>query len=109
MEQQKKHTIAFQSSPLQEYIDKACSSLSLHLHNGGWFLQVGQDQEIDQQYMSIPIEIRREECQLGMIIPYDGAYGQGTFQGLDWREIKSWCPIEWVILGKTLIAKGIVP
>ena len=38
--QQKKHTIAFQSNPLQEYIDKACSSLSPHLHNGGWFLQV---------------------------------------------------------------------
>ena len=41
MGQQKKHTIAFQSSPLQEYIYKACSSLSPHLHNGGWFLQVG--------------------------------------------------------------------
>ena len=43
MGQQKKHTIAFQGSPLQEYIDKACSSLSPHLHNGGWFLQVGQE------------------------------------------------------------------
>ena len=31
------------------------------------------------------------------------------FQGLDWREIKSWCPIEWAILGKTFLAKGIVP
>ena len=38
MGQQKKHTIAFQSSPLQEYIDKACNILSPHLHNGGWFL-----------------------------------------------------------------------
>ena len=62
MWQQKKHTIAFQSSPLQEYIDKACSSLSPHLHNGGWFLQVGQDREIDPQYMSIPVEIRRADC-----------------------------------------------
>ena len=35
MGKQKKHTIAFQSSPLQEYIDKACSSLSPHLHNEG--------------------------------------------------------------------------
>ena len=69
------------------------------MHNGGWLLQVGQDQEIDQQYMSIPVDIRRVECQLGRIIPCDGAYGQGTFQGLDWREIKSWCPIELVILG----------
>ena len=43
MGQQKKHTIAFQSSPHKEYIDKACSSLSPHLHNGRWFLQVGQD------------------------------------------------------------------
>ena len=34
MGQQKKHTIAFQSSPLHEYINKACSSLSSHLHNG---------------------------------------------------------------------------
>ena len=109
MGQQKKHTIAFQSSPLKEYIDRACSSLSPHLHNGGWFLQVGQDREIDQQYMSIPVEIRRVECQLGRIIPCDGAYGQGTFQGLDWREIKGWCPIEWAILGKTFLAKGIVP
>ena len=25
------------------------------------------------------------------------------------REIKSWCPIEWAILGKTFLAKGIVP
>ena len=31
------------------------------------------------------------------------------FRGLDWREIKSWCPIEWMILGKTFLAKGIVP
>ena len=37
------------------------------------------------------------------------ACGQGTFQGLDWREIKSWCPIEWVILGKTFLARDIVP
>ena len=26
--------------------------------------------------MSIPVEIRREECQLGRIIPCDDAYGQ---------------------------------
>ena len=32
MGQQKKHTIAFQRSPLQEYIDKDYSSLSPHLH-----------------------------------------------------------------------------
>ena len=82
--------------------------MSPHFHNGGWFLQVGQDQEIGQHYMSIPVEIRREGCQLGRIIPCDGAYGQGTFRGLDSREIKSWCPIEWVILGKTSLAKGIV-
>ena len=62
MGQQEKRTIAFQSSPLQEYIDKDCSSLSPHLHNGGWFLQVGQDQEIGQQYMSIQVEIRKAEC-----------------------------------------------
>ena len=62
MGQQKKHTIAFQSSPLQEYIDKDCGRLSPHLHNGGWFLQVGQDREIGQQYMIIPVEIRRVEC-----------------------------------------------
>ena len=43
MGQQKKHTIVSESNPLQEYIDKACSSLSPHSHNGGWFLQVGQD------------------------------------------------------------------
>ena len=57
--------------------------------------------------MSIPIEIRRAECQLGRIIPCDGAYGQGPFWGLD--EIKGWCPIEWAILGKTFLARGIVP
>ena len=28
---------------------------------------------------------------------------------MDGREIKSWFPIEWVILGKTLLARGIVP
>ena len=109
MGQQEKHTIAFQSSPLKEYIDRACSSLSPHLHNGGWFLQVGQDIEINQKYMSIPVEIRRVECQLGTIIPCDGAYGQSTFRGLDQREIKSWCHIEWVILGKTFLANGIAP
>ena len=97
MGKQKKHTIEFQSSPLQEYIDKACSSLSPHLHNGRWFLQVGQDQEIGQHYMSIPFEIRREKCQLGRIIPCDGAYGQGAFGGSD--EIKGWFPIEWGFLG----------
>ena len=43
--------------------------MSPHLHNGGWFLQDGQDREIRQQYMSIPVEIRREECQLSRIIP----------------------------------------
>ena len=59
--------------------------------------------------MSIPVEIRRVERQLGRIIPCDGAYGQGTFWGLDQREIKSWCLIEWAILGKTFLAKGIVP
>ena len=37
MGQQEKHTIAFQS-PLKESIERDCSSLSLHLHNGGWFL-----------------------------------------------------------------------
>ena len=58
--------------------------------------------------MRIPVEIRRVQCQLGRIIPCDGAYGQVTFRGLDWREIKS-CPIKWVILGKELLAKGIVP
>ena len=109
MGQQKKHTIAFQSNPLQEYIDKACSSLSPHLHNGGWFLQVDSDREIGNQYMIILVEIKRAECQFGRIIPCDDAYGQGPFWGLDGREIKSWCPIEWVILGKTFIAKGIVP
>ena len=31
------------------------------------------------------------------------------FGGLDSREIKSWCPIEWAIIGKTFLAKGIVP
>ena len=35
----------------------------------------------ESQYMSIPVEIRRVECQLGRIIPCDGAYGQGTFRG----------------------------
>ena len=55
------------------------SSLSPHLHNGGWFLQVGQDRETGQQYMSILVEIRRAECQFGRIIPFDGAYGQGPF------------------------------
>ena len=59
--------------------------------------------------MSIPFEIRRVERQLGRIIPCDGAYGQAPFRGLDWREINIWCPIEWVILGKTFLAKGIVP
>ena len=59
--------------------------------------------------MSIPVEIRREECHLGRIIPYDGAYGQGPFGALDWREIKSWCPIEWAILGKPFLAMGIGP
>ena len=59
--------------------------------------------------MSILVESRRVECLLGRIIPCDGAYGQGTFRGLDWREIKSWCPIEWAILGKTFLARGIVP
>ena len=82
MGQQKKNTIAFQSNPLQEYIDKTCNSLSPHLHNGGWFLQVVQDREIGQQYMSIPVEIRRVECQLGWIIPCDSAYGQGHFLGI---------------------------
>ena len=90
MGQQEKHTIAFQSSPLKEYIDRACSSLSPHLHNGGLFLQLGQDRKIGQQYMSIPVEIKMAEFQLGRIIPCDGAYGQGPFWGLDWREIKSW-------------------
>ena len=59
--------------------------------------------------MSISVEIRRAKCHLGIIIPCDGAYGQGPFWGLDWREIKSWCPIECVILGKTFLARGIVP
>ena len=59
--------------------------------------------------MSIPVEIRMVECQLGRIIPCDGAHGQGTFRGLDWREIKSWCPIVWAIPGKTFLAKGKVP
>ena len=59
--------------------------------------------------MSILVEIRREECLLGRIIPCDGAYGQGPFWGLDWRDIKSWCPIEWAILGNTFLAKSIVP
>ena len=57
MGQQEKHTITFQCSPLKEYIDRACSSLSPHLHNGGWFLEVGKDREIDQQFMRIPVEI----------------------------------------------------
>ena len=57
--------------------------------------------------MSIPIETRRVECQLGRIIPCDGAYGQGAFWGSD--EIKGWCPIEWTILGKPFLARGIVP
>ena len=83
MGQQEKYIIAFQSSPLKQYIDMACSSLSPHFHNGRWFLLVGQDREIDQQYMIIPVEIRRAECHLGRIIPCDGAYGQGTFWGLD--------------------------
>ena len=107
MGQKEQHTIAFQSNILQEYIDKACNSLSPHLHNGGWFLQVCQDREIGQQYMSILIEIRREKCQLGRIIRCDGAYGQCAFWGSD--EIKGWCPIEWAILGKPFLARGIVP
>ena len=107
MGQQKKHTIAFQNSLFQEYIDKACSSLSPHLHNGGWFLQVCSNREIGQQYINIPIEIRRVEYHLGRIIPCDGAYGQGPFWGL--AEIKGWCLVEWAILGKTFLARGIVP
>ena len=57
--------------------------------------------------MSIPIEIRRVECQLGRIIPCDGAYGQGPFWGFD--EINGWCPIEQAILGKPFLTRGIVP
>ena len=59
--------------------------------------------------MNILVEIKRAECELGKIIPCDGAYGRGPFRGLYWREIKSWCPIEWVILGKIFLAKDIVP
>ena len=33
MRQKKKHTLVFQSNPLQEYLDKACSTLSLNLHS----------------------------------------------------------------------------
>ena len=44
----------------------------------------------------------------GGTIPCDSAYAQGPFQGLDWREIKSWCPIEWEILGKTFLVRVIV-
>ena len=59
--------------------------------------------------MSILAEIRRVECQLGRISPCDGAYGRGPFRGLDWREIKILCPIEWEIIKNTFLAKGIVP
>ena len=59
--------------------------------------------------MSIPIEIRRATCQLGRIIPCDCAYGQGPFRGLDWIEIKSWCPIEWEILGNGIPSQGYSP
>ena len=46
MGQQKKHTIAFQNSLLQEYIDKACSSLSPHLHNGRWFYRLDRIEKL---------------------------------------------------------------
>ena len=71
------------------------------------FYRLAKIEKLTQQYMSIPVEIRRAECQLGRIIPCDGVYGQGPFWGLD--EIKGWCPIEWEILRKTFLARGIVP
>ena len=95
--------------------------MSPHLHNGEevwyevgvkstrWFLDIGQDQEIGRQYISIPVEIKRAQCQPSGMVPCDSAYAQGPFQGLDWREIKSWCPIEWAILGKTFLARVIIP
>ena len=56
--------------------------------------------------MSVLVEIRRVEFQLGRLIPCDGVDGKGTFRALDLREIKIWCPIEWSILEKTFLAKG---
>ena len=70
-------------------------------------LQVGEERKIGRQYMGIPVEIRTQ-CRPDRIIPCDSAYAQGPFQGLDWREIKSWCPIEWAICTKTFLARGII-
>ena len=64
MRQHKKHTLVFQSSPLQEYLEKDCTTLSLNLHTreevwykgegakfSRWVLQVDQDQRLGWQYM----------------------------------------------------------
>ena len=106
--QQKKHTIAFQCSPLQEYINKVCSSLSPHLHNGEWFLQVARIEKLGSSIWAFQLKSKWKNASLvGLFL--DGDYGQGPFWGLDGREIKIWCPIEWAILGKKFLVRGIVP
>ena len=59
--------------------------------------------------MSIPVEIRRQDVSLVGLFLVMVLMDKVLFGGLDWRETKSWFPIEWVILRKIFLAKGIVP
>ena len=46
--------------------------------------------------------------QHGGIVSCMSTYAQGPCEGMNWREVISCYPTEWVIFGTTSIAKGIV-
>ena len=95
------HTVVFQRSPLQEYLGKACSTLSLNLHNGEevwykgegakfsiWVLQVDQDRESGWKYM---MQCQHDEDDLQIWDP-----GGQFHRFIEFDNILSFNPIQWL-------------
>ena len=105
------HTVVFQRSPLQEYLDEACSTLSLNLHNGEevwykgegakflrWVLQVDQDRELGWKYM-MQCQGDDDDLQIwdpgGWFHRFIEFYNILGFNSIQWLRVETFCRTIW--------------
>ena len=89
--QYKKDTPEFQSNPLQGPFPQRAKEVWVEVEgaeSSHLILQVGQNKAIGWQYMSMV------QNQHGGVVPCLDTFTQGPCQGMDWREVMIWYPLE---------------
>lgn len=109
--QQEEYSWEFQNNPLQEYIDKACSTTNLPLYIGDnkveFYKWIMLGDRVEQHELSI------RQHQHGSLIPCVGIHALYPSHDMDWREIMSWNSIDGILLSVgtidgILLSKGIL-